>query len=221
MRMPITTPSGNPSTLERGPARADQRRRAKAGGSQTAVGPERGPATLNGTVSGEMVELTIAMKRKTDGTTTLSCRRRDGSVTWQHHNLGQGAFFPLHDLTHYAVETVLGHHAGFYGLVADGWNVTDFGAPWPRGPLPPEALTAELIVGFLDAERAAGVRWSAADFDAHRAAFAAQRGVAIEYTLTDDALARIRAVRSELFERWAALPAGHTMTLAFSREPTD
>src|SRR5207245_8210042 len=49
------------------------------------------------------------------------------------------------------------HTRGFYGLVAEGWDLTDFGSPWPRGPLPPEALVSEFIVGFLDRERGAGV----------------------------------------------------------------
>ena len=104
-------------------------------------------------------DLTIEIKKRNDGTSAFRCTRRDGTVTWQHHRGRQGVFFPLHDLTHYAVETVLGHGQAFYGLVADGWALDDFGKPWPRGPLPPEALDVELIVGFLDTERASGTRW--------------------------------------------------------------
>ncbi len=40
-------------------------------------------------------ELTISIKKKTDG-----------SVTGQRQDGQQGRFFPLHDLTHYAVETL-------------------------------------------------------------------------------------------------------------------
>ena len=104
-----------------------------------------------------MNDLLIRIKKKSDGSAALSCLRADGSVTWQRQNGQQARFFPLHDLTHYAVETVLGHTRGFYGLVAEGWDLTDFGSPWPRGPLPPEALVSEFIVGFLDRERGAGV----------------------------------------------------------------
>lgn len=67
-----------------------------------------------------MPDLMIQIKKKTDGSAALSCRRADGSVTWQRQEGRQGCFFPLHDLTHYAVETVLGHPRGFYGLVAEG-----------------------------------------------------------------------------------------------------
>jgi len=34
--------------------------------------------------------------------------------------------------------------------------------------------------------------------------------------MTDDALARIRALRNELFATWRALAPGETMTLVFS-----
>jgi len=112
-----------------------------------------------------MADLIIRIKKKADGSAALSCERADGSVTWQRQDGQQGRFFPLHDLTHYAVESVLGGRRGFYSFVAQGWNLTDFGVPWPRGPLPVDALTLELVVGFLDRERAAGVEWSAADFN--------------------------------------------------------
>jgi hypothetical protein len=164
-----------------------------------------------------MTDLTIELKKTKDGSTALSCRRADGSVTWQHHRGAQGRFFPLHDLTHYAVETVLGRRHGFYGLVADGWDVTDFGKPWPRGPLPSEALTSELIVGFLDSERASMVRWPASDFNEQAATFYAQHEIDGMFELTDDELNRIRAARSELFARWGALAPGETLRLEFSR----
>lgn len=80
-----------------------------------------------------MTDLIIRIRKNADGSAILSCLRADGSVTWQRQTGTHGRFFPIHDLTHYAVETVLGHRRGFYGLVAEGWNVTDFGAPWPRG----------------------------------------------------------------------------------------
>jgi hypothetical protein len=131
---------------------------------------------------------------------------------WQRQNGRLGRFFPLHDLTHFAVETVLGHRQGFFGLVAEGWDVTDFGAPWPRGPIPAEAEPSELIVGFLDAERAGGVRWSAEDLNESLRMHA----VPSRWQLTDRQLERIRALRSELFSRWESLPPGEILELQFS-----
>ena len=162
-----------------------------------------------------MAGLVIHIKKKTDGSAALTCRRADGSVTWQRHDGQQGRFFPLHDLTHYAVETVLGHPRGFYGLVAEGWDLTDFGKPWPRGPLPVEALASELLVGFLDHERGAGVQWSADDFNASAATHYAERGPENAPHLTDEDLNTVRDRRRELFARWAALPAGEALELTF------
>jgi len=162
-----------------------------------------------------LAHLVIQIKKKTDGSAALSCRRADGSVTWQRQDGQHGRFFPLHDLTHYAVETVLRHPRGFYGLVAEGWDLTDFGNPWPRGPMPPEALASELLVGFLDHERGAGALWSAADFNASVATHYAERGVSGAPVVTDEDLNKVRDKRRELFARWAALPAGETLELHF------
>src|SRR6059036_1574368 len=114
-----------------------------------------------------MSDLIIRIKKKTDGSAALSCQRGDGSVTWQRQDGLQGRFFPRHDLTHYAVETVLGHTRGFYGIVAEGWDLGDFATPWTRGPLPLETLASELLVGYLDQERAAGVEWGAEQYNAN------------------------------------------------------
>ncbi len=164
-----------------------------------------------------MTDLIIRIKKKTDGSAALSCHRGDGSVTWQRHDKLQGRFFPRHDLTHYAVETVLRQVRGFYTLVAGGWNLTDFGKPWPRGPLPVDALASELVVGFLDRERAAGMEWSAAEFNEGAATFYAQRGLQGSCIISDDELQRIREKRRELFARWNALPPGQTLELEFVR----
>jgi hypothetical protein len=164
-----------------------------------------------------MPDLLIQITKRRDGSVVLRCIRADGSVTWQHQTGTHAAFFPTHDLTHYAVEDTLGHDRGFYGLLADGWNITDFGAPWPRGRAPEVTIVSELIVGFLDAERASGTRWAAEDFNDKAALHRATHGGSWHCSLTDDDLARIRARRSELFERWANLAPGETMELAFDR----
>jgi len=38
--------------------------------------------------------LTVLLKKKADGSAALSCRRDDGSVTWQRQDGAQGRFFP-------------------------------------------------------------------------------------------------------------------------------
>lgn len=160
--------------------------------------------------------LVVRLKKKTDGSAALSCVRPDGSVTWQRQEGRQARFFPRHDLTHFAVESELGYRRGFYGLVAEGWDITDFGTPWPRGPLPPDADPSELIVGFLDMERAAGLEWSAAEFNEKAASYCRDHAMAgPPPTLTDEELGRIRARMRALFARLDAVSPGESLELTF------
>ena len=82
----------------------------------------------------------VQITKKADGSGVLRCVRADGSVTWQKQPDRHAAFFALHDLTHFAVETTLGYRQGFFGLVAEGWDFEDTGGKGARGPLPPEAV---------------------------------------------------------------------------------
>jgi hypothetical protein len=158
--------------------------------------------------------LLLRFKKTHDGATALCCTRADGSTTWQRTAAHNAPFFVRHDLTHYAVETVLGYAKGFYGLIASGWDFTDFGAPWPRGPIPPDADPAELIVGFFDAERAGNSPWSIAEFNDYAARFYGE-GAASAPTLTQEQLTAIRAKLEELFEQWQAVKPGGALELAF------
>ncbi len=159
-----------------------------------------------------MDPLLIQFKKKADGSSVLHCLRPDGSATWQRR---QGPFFALHDLGHYAIETVLGLRYGFFGMLAEGWNITDFGTPWPRGPIPDyareDAMLAESLAGFLDAEHATGARHSAADFNDK---FAADH--ALERHLTEAELSQIRAKNAALIAQWTALPIGEALALSFT-----
>lgn len=164
-----------------------------------------------------MPTLTIRIKKNSDGTAALSCQRADGSVTWQRHTTRNGTFFTLHDLTHYAVETQLGFRHAFFGLLAAGWDISDFEAPGARDRLPPEALQVELIVGLLDTERADGACWTASQFHEQMAAYCASHNIdaGAGLSLTDQQLEAVRQERARLFAQWADLPAGATMELEF------
>lgn len=158
----------------------------------------------------------IRITKRADGGSVLSCTRGDGTVTWQRQRGKNAVFFPLHDLTHFAVESTLGHAAGFYGLIADGWDIGDFGSPWPRGPMPDDAVTSELIVGFLDTERASGVLGTAADLNEQAALYNADHRRTLRWTaLTEDDLTRVRSAARQLIARWRALDAGEAIDLVF------
>src|SRR5712675_408963 len=102
--------------------------------------------------------LKIEIAKQPDGTGVIRCTRQDGSVTWQKQTK-HAAHFALHDLTHYAVESALSYRRGFFGLIAEGWDVEDTTGNGARGPLSAEAIEVERIVGLFDAERGSGALW--------------------------------------------------------------
>jgi hypothetical protein len=159
--------------------------------------------------------IVIRIKKGTDGRTALSCTRADGSTTWQRQEGAQAAFFPTHDLTHYAVETALEHRQGFYGLVSEGWDFSDFGHPWPRGRLPAEAGISEIIVGVLDMERRMDERASAEDLNQKIAEYAVEHALPQQRQVTEGDLARVRAKRAEMFAKWEAVPPGDALEIPF------
>jgi hypothetical protein len=167
---------------------------------------------------GDSQAMVIRIKKGADGLSALSCTRADGTTTWQSSKGSQAAFFPRHDLTHYAVETVLGHAQGFYGMVASGWDLSDFGTPWPRGKLPPVANLTELVVGFFDRERASGHLGTAEELNDEIANFCAGSGLSVPSSFSDDDLARVRERRGELFTEWDAVRPGAALELPFDPE---
>ena len=165
--------------------------------------------------------LNIRLKRHPDGSASITLTRADGTVTWQRQKGSLAMVFPSHDLTHYAVEQTLGYRGAFYGLVADGWEISDFATPWPRGPIPDEAREVELVVGLFDGMRREREGWDALQFNAELERLAAHSRIARSSTLrtlTDDDLARVRALRSDLLARWGATTAGRALELDFTRE---
>jgi len=159
--------------------------------------------------------LVIRIKKGADGRTSLSCTRADGTTTWQRQEGAQASFFPRHDLTHYAVETVLGHRGGFYGLVAAGWDLADFGTPWPRGKLPKDANLSEMVVGFFDRERASGQMGTAEELNEHLSAYCDENDLPAPEILRETDLSRVRQKRGELFAQWETIEPGGALELLF------
>ena len=145
--------------------------------------------------------LQIEILKQPDGSGVLRCTRPDGSSTWQKQTR-HAAHFALHDLTHFAVETTLGYQHGFFGLIAEGWDVEDTTGKGSRGPLPAEALEVERVVGLLDSERASGAVWTAEEFNRFSPRI-----------LSESELHALRSRRAELFRNWRAVPAGEKLNL--------
>jgi hypothetical protein len=163
----------------------------------------------------KVLAVIIEFAKRKDGNTVLRCVRDDGSSTWQRNENQQARFFPLHDLTHFAVESELGFRQGFFGLIAAGWKIEETTGKSVRGALPNEALEAEHFVSSFMAEWNSETEWSAAEFNAQAAAFAESRRLPAPRSLTDQQLARVRDRFKELCARWRDLPDGETLRLEF------
>jgi len=143
----------------------------------------------------------VEITKRDDGAGLLRCIRDDGSVVWQKQSARHAPHFALHDLTHFAVETTLGSRSGFFGLLAQGWEMVDVTGKGARGHLQAEATQVERIVGIFDAERTSGTTWTSEEFD---------------HLLSDEDISRVRDCRDELFRRWFALPKGEPLQLEFN-----
>lgn len=164
-------------------------------------------------------DLKIRLKRRADGSAAITCERDDGTSTWQRQEGMIGQVFPAHDMTHYAVETTFGYTEGFFGLVADGWDMSDFTAPWPRGPIPDEAQQVELLVGLLDMQRRMMADWNAADLLEQGRLYVASRGDRVVLpSLTDAMLTKVQGLRAEVFANWNSVEPGETLELLFQRD---
>jgi len=161
-------------------------------------------------------ELRVQLTKRTDGSVVLRCVRRDGSATWQRHDK-HANFFPFHDLRHFAVETTLGLGKGFYGLLAEGWDIADTTGKGRRGKLSPASVFVEHIVGLLERERAGGAPpLSASEFNAQ---IDTMLGTDPERpSFTDAQLMNVRNRTQELHSQWARIPIGSTLELTFSRD---
>lgn len=152
--------------------------------------------------------LRVLFSKRPDGTLILRCVRPDGTETWQKQER-HAAFFILHDLTHFAIESVLGCEDGFFGLIAKGWDIADTTGKGKRGALPPGASEVEFLTGTFDSERAGSTLWTASEINASLSLREART------RLTDEDVANIRQRRAELFARWASTPEGETLELTF------
>jgi hypothetical protein len=149
------------------------------------------------------MSLRIEIVKRADGVGILRCTRPDGSVTWQKLQK-HAAHFALHDLTHYAVETSLGYRHGFFGLIAQGWDMDDTTGKGTRGKVPAEAVEVETVVGAFDSERRMGAEFNLDEFKEY-----------CQRPLTQAEVDRVRGTRAELFRRWAAVAPGDKLELAF------
>lgn len=141
----------------------------------------------------------------------LSCKRKDGSVTWKHII----PFFISHDLCHVAVETTVPLKKAFFGMVAAGVDIGDFDLPKEQRnfQLSEEAILAEHLVNLLTIEFTQGKMENFLEI--FSAIYEEHIGTGLYKIITEEKLEDIRNRFSELMQQWNSLPENDTMHLVF------
>ena len=165
--------------------------------------------------------LRVGLHKHPDGSAILRCTRADGSVTWQHQRGHQARFFPLHDLTHFAVESTLGARNGFFGLIAQGWDISETGGKGAHGALPAEALYIENLVALVERGGTGRDPLSAAEINTELDALVSHGRLAFRMPLSDELLSATRAAIDALHMRWAAVLDDGALELEFGGAAAD
>ena len=140
----------------------------------------------------------------------LSCKRKDGTVTWMHLS----KFFILHDLCHYTIETILSLRKAFFGMLANGTAITEFELPKEERPfeLTPEALFAEHLVNLVVIDFTQGrmdnlIGIFKETYD--------DAGDNLINLINEERLEDIRKKYASLIQQWRSLPERETLKLIF------
>lgn len=151
----------------------------------------------------------IRFKKGKNKADVLHCSRPDGTDTWAR--IANGMM--VHELIHWAVEKELKYHNAFYGLLAKGYDITDFERSFSSKPLelkgknlPPEAIWSEHIVHMFTVEHFGGTELEdiSVQIDQNIKA-SGHKGLEISPSDIDV----IRQTIGLILGEWNALPAGH------------
>ena len=105
-----------------------------------------------------MIAVQIEFRREPDEAVIARYTRADGTQTWERQKGERAVYFPAHDIIHFCVESVLKLRCGFYGLIANGWDVRDMDGKHDRGRLPADSILVEHLVGLFSSELVAADR---------------------------------------------------------------
>jgi hypothetical protein len=157
-----------------------------------------------------MPSLQVNLKKISVEQSSFHARRPDGSEVWSRVH----PFYPGHDLTHFAVESALGLRRGFFGLIAEGWELTDFVRKHAAAKLPVEAFWAECAVGVTELLGSPAPPTLAEWQDALDQSVAGQKLPPFR-RVNEAEYARLNFLRAALRQQWSVLPMGETLTLDF------
>jgi hypothetical protein len=153
----------------------------------------------------------IRITKGRDGPNILTCVRDDGTSTWAKVQ----DYFPVHDMTHFVVETTLGIPNAFYSLVRDGWDLSDFVVKGNAAKLPPQANLVEALVGRLQRELMPGTEFTVESYNEEVDAVLEGIGNPERRRVTHAELGEMRARLRELMSEWKGLEPGGSIELSF------
>ena len=124
-------------------------------------------------------------------------------------------FFIRHDLSHYAIETILQFKTAFYGMIQNGMDIRDFENKEKRKALliTAEAWYAENMANLFLMETKNG---NFEDFNSISSQTLAEMNLPFPaLLLNEDDLNTIRNYLQQLLFQWNQLPTGDTLRLNF------
>lgn len=153
----------------------------------------------------------ILFTNRGNGVSVLTCKRKDGSVTWKRTD----RFFIYHDLCHYAVETVLPLKNAFFGMVASGTDISEFDLPKEQRNviISDEAVFAEHLVNLFVTDHTQG---RIEDISEMIVSICGQNGGAFFLPLlTTEKIEQVRNTCNELVKQWESVPEKNSLQLFY------
>ncbi len=153
----------------------------------------------------------IRFTKNTGKQNVIKYVRDNGTETWMYGD----DFFIRHDLSHYALEKILGYKTAFNGMLNAGMDIRDFADKEKRAKLSvtAEAWYAENMANLFLIELAQG---KFDDFNqVQQAAFVSFHQQYPPVTLLQATINEVRDYLSILLAQWKALPSGETLELSF------
>ncbi len=154
----------------------------------------------------------IRITKNTGKPHILKYIRDNGTETWMYAD----DFFVRHDLSHFALESVLEYKTAFNGMLNSGMDIKDFEDKQKRAELnvTAEAWYAENMANLFLMEIVQG---DFADFNkVQQEAFVSFNHQYPVITLPEDKIKETRNYLRQLLTQWKELPSGQTLELIFS-----
>jgi hypothetical protein len=152
----------------------------------------------------------ILITKNTSKDHVLSCKRKDGTVTWIHVS----NFFILHDLCHYSIETILSLKKAFFGMLGKGIDITEFDLPKDQRTieLTSEALFAEHLVNLIVIDHTQGRMDNLIEIFKETYNDA---GSELLNIINEEKLQSIRDNYAALLQKWDIVPETESLNLIF------